>query len=203
MDCSPPGSSVHRISQAKILEWVAISFSKPPLDCSVKGAIYIIKVSYGTAADLLTESSHWSVIGCWPPEGGAQSWMRQLIADGTIPQDVDDWGLLAHSTPRSWDLESLSKGDLGNASQSLTLLFQILSPCRLSSQSSNFFKYLPQIHLVHSFQINVTCPQTLHSFPKAFLYFWFVTLAQHYLSLWVSLILHLCWCSLSNFPPWF
>ena len=28
MDCSPPGSSVHRISQAKILEWVAISFSR-------------------------------------------------------------------------------------------------------------------------------------------------------------------------------
>ena len=28
MDCSPPGSSVHRISQARILEWVAISFSR-------------------------------------------------------------------------------------------------------------------------------------------------------------------------------
>ena len=28
MDSSPPGSSVHRILQAKILEWVAISFSK-------------------------------------------------------------------------------------------------------------------------------------------------------------------------------
>ena len=27
MDCSPPGSSVHRISQARILQWVAISFS--------------------------------------------------------------------------------------------------------------------------------------------------------------------------------
>ena len=27
MDCSPPGSSVHGISQAKILEWVAIFFS--------------------------------------------------------------------------------------------------------------------------------------------------------------------------------
>ena len=26
MDCSPPGSSVHRISQARILEWVVISF---------------------------------------------------------------------------------------------------------------------------------------------------------------------------------
>ena len=28
MDCSPPGSSVHGIFQARILEWVAISFSK-------------------------------------------------------------------------------------------------------------------------------------------------------------------------------
>ena len=28
MDCSPPGSSVHGISQAKILEWVAISSSR-------------------------------------------------------------------------------------------------------------------------------------------------------------------------------
>ena len=28
MDCSPPGSSVHGISQAGILEWVAISFSR-------------------------------------------------------------------------------------------------------------------------------------------------------------------------------
>ena len=27
MDCSPPGSSVHRILQARSLEWVAISFS--------------------------------------------------------------------------------------------------------------------------------------------------------------------------------
>ena len=28
MDCSPPGSSVHGISQARMLEWVAISFSR-------------------------------------------------------------------------------------------------------------------------------------------------------------------------------
>ena len=28
MDCSPPGSSVHRIFQARILEWVTISFSR-------------------------------------------------------------------------------------------------------------------------------------------------------------------------------
>ena len=35
MDCSPPGSSVHEISLARIVEWVAISFSRgssPPQD---------------------------------------------------------------------------------------------------------------------------------------------------------------------------
>ena len=28
MDCSPPGSSVHEIFQARVLEWLAISFSR-------------------------------------------------------------------------------------------------------------------------------------------------------------------------------
>ena len=28
MDCSPPGSSVHGIFQARILEWVAVSYSR-------------------------------------------------------------------------------------------------------------------------------------------------------------------------------
>ena len=31
VDCSPPGSSIHGILQARILEWVAISFSKATL----------------------------------------------------------------------------------------------------------------------------------------------------------------------------
>ena len=30
VDCSPPGSSVHGISQARILQWVVISFSRGP-----------------------------------------------------------------------------------------------------------------------------------------------------------------------------
>ena len=31
MDCSPPGSSIHGIFQARVLEWVAIAFSMLPL----------------------------------------------------------------------------------------------------------------------------------------------------------------------------
>ena len=34
MDCSQPGPSVHRILQARILEWVAISFSQGRLEIS-------------------------------------------------------------------------------------------------------------------------------------------------------------------------
>ena len=30
MDCSPPDSSIHGIFQARVLEWVAIPFSKGP-----------------------------------------------------------------------------------------------------------------------------------------------------------------------------
>ena len=35
MDCSPPSSSIHGILQARILEWVAISFSRTHSRCSI------------------------------------------------------------------------------------------------------------------------------------------------------------------------
>ena len=36
MDWSPPGSSYHGIFQARILEWVAISYSRDFLDPGIK-----------------------------------------------------------------------------------------------------------------------------------------------------------------------
>ena len=44
MDCSPPGSSVHGVSEARMLEWVAISYcrgSSPPTP-----GIHVSCVSY-------------------------------------------------------------------------------------------------------------------------------------------------------------
>ena len=38
MDCSPPGSSIHGISQARILDLVAISFFRGPSDPGIKPA---------------------------------------------------------------------------------------------------------------------------------------------------------------------
>ena len=45
MDCSPPGSSVHGISQARTLEWVAISFSKWFYEGSTGYGTYEVKHS--------------------------------------------------------------------------------------------------------------------------------------------------------------
>ena len=42
MDCSPPGSSVHGIFQARVLEWGAIAFSrkKKAFSNDVQGGIF-------------------------------------------------------------------------------------------------------------------------------------------------------------------
>ena len=59
---SPPGSSVHEISQARILEWLAISFcraSSPPRDlirvCCIAGRFFFLFF-------FLTATSFWL---CW------------------------------------------------------------------------------------------------------------------------------------------
>ena len=49
MDCSPPGSSVHRLLQARILEWVAIPFSREsswPRDQTKSPALQADYLSY-------------------------------------------------------------------------------------------------------------------------------------------------------------
>ena len=46
MDCSQPGSSVHRISQARVLEWVAIAFST-------------MGMSFGKFQELMMDGEAW------------------------------------------------------------------------------------------------------------------------------------------------
>ena len=54
MDCSPPGSSVHGIFQARILEWVAISSSRGS----------VVRWFYTTTGNVnsFSESSRWQVL---------------------------------------------------------------------------------------------------------------------------------------------
>ena len=46
MDCSLPGSSVHGIFQARVLEWVAIAFSCKALYCKIKNILFFVFVFY-------------------------------------------------------------------------------------------------------------------------------------------------------------
>ena len=50
MDCSPPGSSVHGISQARVLEWGAIAFSAL---CDSEGKILKAKINMLRMAERL------------------------------------------------------------------------------------------------------------------------------------------------------
>jgi len=56
MDCSPPGSSVHGISQDRMLEWVAISSSRDLPDPGVKPPFI---VSPALAGGFFTTEPPW------------------------------------------------------------------------------------------------------------------------------------------------
>ena len=47
MDCSPLGSSVHEISQARILEWVAISLLRGPFKSTTSALQLSITIEIG------------------------------------------------------------------------------------------------------------------------------------------------------------
>ena len=48
MDCSLPGSSIHGIFQARVLEWVAIAFSCQVLEGCKVYKDYFLKVNFET-----------------------------------------------------------------------------------------------------------------------------------------------------------
>ena len=59
MDCSQPGSSVHRIFQARILEWVAISYST---GSSQPGIEPVSLASPALAGGLFTTATIWEAL---------------------------------------------------------------------------------------------------------------------------------------------
>ena len=76
MDCSPPGSSVHGISQARILEWVAISFS--------------------TGSSWPRDGTHFFCVGRWivtaPPGKPSLDTVRTLLSICLSKQKISLWG---------------------------------------------------------------------------------------------------------------
>ena len=74
MDCSPPGSSICGISQARILEWVAISFSKVLHACMLShvshAQLFATPWTEARQAPLsmgFSRQEYWSGLPCPPP----------------------------------------------------------------------------------------------------------------------------------------
>ena len=76
MDCSSPGSSVHEISQARILEWVAIPFSRRSSQPRDRTQVFCISC---TVRQILYHGATWDVLPCRKPGRGEATATLQLV----------------------------------------------------------------------------------------------------------------------------
>ena len=65
MDCSLPGSSVHGIFPARVLEWVAISFSKIIMECFTNLHVILVKGPCPSVTLGLEGQDVQPLEGCW------------------------------------------------------------------------------------------------------------------------------------------
>ena len=85
MDCSLLGSSVHGIFQARILEWVAISFSRgssPPRDWTQVSCIVGRRVTLWATREVLVI---WSFCKYDPPWGAFHDHLVLHCWEGSVP----------------------------------------------------------------------------------------------------------------------
>ena len=79
MDCSPPGSSIRGIFQARVLEWVAISFSR---DLPLPG------IKAGSPTLLANTFTIWATRETWQAivhrVAESQTWLKQLCTHSRV-----------------------------------------------------------------------------------------------------------------------
>ena len=108
MDCSPPGSSVHGIFQARVLQWVTISFSRvssQPRDWTTSLAYPALAGRFFTTEP---PGKPW-----WKPMGTLQ--LQLFSSTASIP------GILAGGWPERGSASSSLEGDPGGAWAGLIL----------------------------------------------------------------------------------
>ena len=110
MDCSPPGSSVRGILQARILEWVAISFSRG----SFRSRDWTASLTFlASAGGFFTTSATWEV-----PDGQSRGLKNQEFLVLTLLCDFEPdpallWASASPSVKReSWSQTSLRRPSL-------------------------------------------------------------------------------------------
>ena len=92
MDCSPPGSAVHGIFQARVLEWGAIAFSYPPTS-----TLSVIRMEWNRkdSACLITEAFG---------EGSRLFQLRETRVRSLVWEDLLEKEMAAHSSILAWKI---------------------------------------------------------------------------------------------------
>ena len=97
MDCTPPGSFVHGILQARVLEWVGISFSRGGLPDP--GIEPVSLMSPALAGGFLTTSTTWEVLTLWA--GLKQEFVRESFEEYEKPFE----SMVTKPAYQSWPVE--------------------------------------------------------------------------------------------------
>ena len=146
MDCSPPGSSVHGIFQARILEWVAIPLSRgfsPPRD-RTWGLLLCKQILY-----------HWATREWWSIIDSAFLFSNSVVSDSLplhglqhtrLPCPSLPLGVCSNSCPLSWWCHPTTS----SCDPPLLLLTSIFSSIRVFSSLHQVAKVLELQH--QSFQ---------------------------------------------------
>ena len=158
MDCSLPGSSVHGILQSRILEWVAISFSRgssQPRDwtsisyvsCIGRGVLYCYH-HLGNPWRILSMvlTSMWNESTCmvvWMSFSIALLWDWNEDQSFSVP-----WPLLSFQTLLTYECSTLTAS-----------YFRILSSSAgiLSPALALFIVMLPKVHLTSHISLCILC----------------------------------------------
>ena len=114
MDCSPPGSSIHGIFQARVLEWSAIAFSNPS-GSAVQMApreflIYTCRCSHGKYSVVDGTPLQYSCLenpmdgGAWwaAVHGVSKSWTRLSDFTFTFHFHALEEEMATHSSVLAW-----------------------------------------------------------------------------------------------------
>ena len=96
MDCSPPGSSVHGIFQARVLEWGAISFSRG--SSRPRDQTWVSRVADRRFTVWATREAQLYILGPFPPKSLTPVLFFFLLT--TILQSVSD--LFCCLKPAHW-----------------------------------------------------------------------------------------------------
>ena len=161
MDCSPPGSSVHRILQARILEWIAISISRG--SSQTKNWTHIPGITGGFFT--IWAPGSFLLERCWiPVDTKATLW---LICPGELVSPLSSVNL-SWNTSFQWlstDSREIFPVLIGNCSYifhspvkegAIHLVFLRKPVFYLTLLKSYYVIISEQLHLLCSFPYNVS-----------------------------------------------